>query len=46
NLHIVDWYAASAEHDNWLTADKTHPTTEGQLHYVATVAKAVLAKSK
>ena len=46
NLHIVDWYAASAGHDNWLTADKTHPTTEGQLHYVATVAKAVLAKSK
>jgi len=46
NLHIVDWHGASAGHDDWLTADKTHPSTDGQTHYVATVAKAVLAKAQ
>ncbi|EPC64256.1 hypothetical protein, partial [Lacticaseibacillus paracasei] len=46
NLHIVDWHKASEGHDDWFVADKTHPTTEGQPHYVATVAKAVLAKVK
>ena len=46
DYHIVDWHGASAGHDDWLTADKTHPSTDGQTHYVATVAKAVLAKAQ
>ena len=46
NLHIVDWHGASAGHDDWFVADQTHPTTEGQPHYVATVAKKVLANVK
>lgn len=41
NAHVIDWYAASEGHDDWIYADGEHLTPEGQPHYIDLITNAV-----
>jgi peptidoglycan/LPS O-acetylase OafA/YrhL len=41
NATLVDWYTASADKDNYFSADGVHLNTEGAEYYASLVAKAV-----
>lgn len=42
NMTVIDWYAASNEHDDWFYEDQVHPNPEGMTHYISLVSKAIL----
>lgn len=41
NIGIIDWYGASAGHDDWLYQDGTHPNTVGAPQFALLIRKAV-----
>ncbi|HEY2272492.1 MAG TPA: acyltransferase family protein [Jatrophihabitantaceae bacterium] len=41
NVQIVDWYAISARHSDWLYSDGLHLTSTGAAHYTALVMAAI-----
>ena len=41
NVHVIDWYTASAGHDEYFDGDDTHLTEEGARAYIGLVHDAV-----
>lgn len=41
NVHVIDWYTASADHDEYFDGDGTHLTEEGALAYIGLIHDAV-----
>lgn len=41
NVHVIDWFSVSNEHDDWFYADGEHLTPEGQPVYVDTITNAI-----
>ncbi len=41
NVHVIDWYTASAGHDEYFDGDGTHLTEEGARAYIGLVHDAV-----
>ncbi|WP_261805803.1 acyltransferase family protein [Lapidilactobacillus luobeiensis] len=42
NLHIVDWYDFSKNHQAWFASDDVHPNPTGSPYYYSFVAKQIL----
>lgn len=41
NVHVIDWYTASADHDEYFDGDGTHLTEEGAQAYIGLIHDAV-----
>lgn len=41
NVELIDWYAESEGHDDWIYADGEHLTPTGQPHYVDMISNAI-----
>ena len=41
NVHVIDWYTASADHDEYFDGDGTHLTEEGAQAYIGLIHEAV-----
>ncbi|WP_125572474.1 acyltransferase family protein [Lacticaseibacillus songhuajiangensis] len=46
NLHVIDWYGYSNQHDDWFYADRVHPNPKGNPYYGAYVAKQLITNTK
>jgi len=42
NLHIIDWFDASQNHEDWFYSDQVHPNEKGSPYYVKTAAHVIL----
>lgn len=41
NVHVIDWYTASADHDEYFDGDGTHLTEEGAQAYIGLIHETV-----
>lgn len=42
NVHLVDWYTVSKQHDDWFADDNVHMGEQGNINYARLIAKSIL----
>lgn len=42
NVHLIDWYNFSKDHQDWFYDDQVHPNDVGSIHYCQLIAKEIL----